>query len=138
MKDVLLILHFAGLMLGAAGGVGSAIVMAYGMSLPPEQAGIVRAVGPRLSRTATVGVVLMLLTGPGMLFGTYSIEAMPWTFWAKMTFVTTLTLASLTIEIIHARVKAGNAGAAKILPRIGPVAGVSALLAMIFAVLTFH
>jgi hypothetical protein len=138
MKDVLLILHFFGLMLGAAGGIGSGIVMAYGRSLPEDKAGVVRGVGPILARTATVGVVLMLLTGPGMLFGTYSIDAMPVAFWIKMAFVATLTIVTISIEVIHGRVKAGNPKAAQLLPRLGPVAGISALLAVVFAALTFH
>ena len=49
MTDMLLILHFVGLMLGAGGGVGSTVVMRHALALPQEQGDIIRAVGPALS-----------------------------------------------------------------------------------------
>lgn len=137
--DVLLIIHFIGLMLGAGGGLGSTLAMAHARKLPPDQAGVIRALGPLLARMALAGLVLLLITGFAMLgihYGGFS--AMPWTFWAKMTFVTTLTLAALLTELTYGQVKRGNAKAAANLPRLGPIAGISAFLAMIFAVLTFH
>ena len=137
--DVLLIVHFAGLMMGAGGGIGSTIVMRHALSLPVEQGNVVRSAGPALARLSTFGVVLMLLTGGAMVQFKYGgFSAMPTMFWVKLVFVATLTLAVILIEVTYAQVKKGNAAAAANLPRLGPLAGISALLAVIFAALAFH
>jgi hypothetical protein len=137
--DVLLIVHFAGLMMGAGGGIGSTIVMGYARSLPDEQGSIVRGAGPALARLSSVGLVLMLLTGGAMVQFKYGgFGAMPTMFWGKLVFVGTLTLAVILIEVTYAQVKKGKAAAAANLPRLGPLAGISALLAVVFAALAFH
>ncbi|MDP3736763.1 MAG: hypothetical protein Q8R02_05210 [Hyphomonadaceae bacterium] len=139
MTDTLLIFHFIGLMLGAGGGLGSTVVMGYARSLPTEQAEPVRAVGPTLARMSTVGLVLMLLTGVALIAFKYGgFDAMPLMFWIKLVFAGTLTLAVILIEVTYARMAKGNAKAAEMLPRFGPVAGISALAAVVFAALAFH
>jgi hypothetical protein len=137
--DVLLILHFAGLMMGAGGGIGSTVVMGYARSLPAEQGAIVRGAGPALARLSTVGLVLMLLTGGALVQFKYGgFDAMPTMFWVKLVFVATLTLAAILIEVTYVQVGKGNAAAAANLPKFGPAAGMSALLAVVFAALAFH
>ena len=126
--DVLLIVHLAGLMLGAGGGIGSTIVMGYARSLPDEKGAIVRGAGPALARLSTAGLVLMLLTGPALVSMKYG----------GLVFVATLTLAAILIEVTYAQVRKGNAAAAANLPKLGPLAGISALLAVVFAALAFH
>ena len=137
--DVLLIIHFAGLMMGAGGGLGSTIVMRHAATLAPEQGSIVRGAGPALARLSTTGLVLMLLTGGAMVQFKYGgFSAMPPMFWVKMAFVVLLTLGVILIEVTYVQVKKGNAAAAANLPKFGPLAGISALLAVVFAVLAFH
>lgn len=137
--DILLIAHFLGLMMGAGGGLGSTIVMAYARALPPEQSGPVRGVGPSLARLSTTGLILLLLTGPAMVSMKYGgFSAMPTMFWIKLVFVGTLTLAAILIEVTYARVKKGDMKAAGLLPKLGPMAGISSVLAVIFAALAFH
>jgi hypothetical protein len=63
---------------------------------------------------------------------------MPTMFWVKLVFVATLTLAAIMIELTYAQIKGGNAAAAARLPAFGPIAGLSSMLAVIFAVLAFH
>ena len=139
MNDVLLAIHFMGLMLGAGGGLGSTIAARYAGTLLPEQVGVVRGLGPWLARMSTVGLVLMLASGIALAFVKWGgFGAMPAEFWIKMVFVTTLTLAAIGIEMSYAQAKAGNAAAAARIPKLGPMAGISSLLAVIFAVLTFH
>jgi hypothetical protein len=140
VADVLLIFHFAGLMLGAGGGLGSTVAMGVANTMTPEQATPIRGLGPALARLSTVGLALMLISGFGLVFTKYegAWEAMPTLFWVKLIFVATLTIAAIAIEMTYARVKSGKPEAAAILPKLGPVAGISSLLAVIFAVLTFH
>lgn len=138
--DALLIVHFIGLMMGAGGGLGSTVAAAYANSIPPEQASVIRGLAPSLARLSTVGLVIMVLTGFSLMIMKYSgdFAGMPPLFWVKMLFVTTLTIAVILIERTHVQVKNGNFQAAARLPRFGPMAGISAFLAVIFAVLTFH
>jgi len=137
--DGLLIIHFIGLMLGAGGGLGSTVVMAQARAMPPEQAGSLRSVGPMLARMSTLGLVLLLLSGPALVSMKYGgFSAMPTMFWVKLVFVGTLTLAAILIEVTYARVKKGDLKAAGLLPKLGPMAGISSLLAVIFAALAFH
>lgn len=138
--DTLLILHFAGLMMGAGGGIGSTIAMRHALSLPPEQANVIRGVGPALARLSTAGLILMWVAGVALVFWKYNgdFASMPPMFWVKLFFVATLTIAVIMIEATYAQVKKGNVAAAARLPRFGPMAGISALLAMIFSVLAFH
>ena len=138
--DVLLIIHFAGLMMGAGGGLGSTIAMRHALKLPPEQAGPIRGLGPSLAHLSSLGLVLMLVTGVSMFAIKYNgqFSSMPTMFHIKLLFVVTLTLAAIFIELTYAQVKKGNVAAAGRLPKLGPVAGISSLLAVIFAVLAFH
>jgi hypothetical protein len=139
MTDVLLIFHFIGLMLGAGGGLGSTVVMAHARSLPPDQAGPIRAIGPSLAHLSSAGLVLMILTGVSLVVMKYDgFDAMPLMFWIKLVFTGTLTVAAILIEVAYAQVAKGNTKAAEMLPRLGPIAGISSLAAVVFAALAFH
>jgi uncharacterized membrane protein len=139
MTDLLLALHIIGLMMGAGGGFGSLIVMRAASKMAPEQAATVRSLGPAMGRFSTYGLVLLLLTGPALVAFKYDGFAdMPQLFWVKLIFVATLTIAAITLELSYAQVKRGNAKAAARLPMLGPIAGLSSILAVIFAALAFH
>jgi hypothetical protein len=126
-------------MLGAGGGFGSMIVMRAAAKTAPEPAATLRTLGPAMARFSTFGLILMLLTGPALVslkFGGF--DNMPQMFWVKLIFVTTLTLAAIAVELTYGQVKRGNVEAAARLPMLGPIAGLSSILAVIFAVLAFH
>lgn len=136
--DTLLIIHLIGLMMGAGGGLGSTVAMRYAGTLSAEQQPVIRGLGPVLAKVSLAGLALLWITGVGMAIMLGSVELYPWQFWVKMVFVATLTFASIGIEMTYAQIKKGNAKAAARLPLLGPMAGISAVLATIFAVLTFH
>lgn len=139
MTDVLLAVHFFGLMMGAGGGFGSAIAMRRAAKLPAEQAAGVRTLGSGYARFSSIGLILMLLSGSLLVTFKYDgVEAMPPLFWLKMVFVTTLTIAAIAVELTYAAVKKGDVSGAARLPVLGPIAGVSSLLATIVAVFVFH
>ena len=56
---------------------------------------------------------------------------------AKFVFVLTLTAAGVAIHLTYAAIRRGKAAAAARLPKLGPVAGVSSLLAVLLAVYEF-
>ncbi len=49
----------------------------------------------------------------------------------------TLTAASIAVHMTYAEIRKGNVAAAARLPKLGPAAGLSALLAVFFAVFAF-
>jgi hypothetical protein len=136
--DTLLIVHLIGLMMGAGGGLGSTVAMRYAAALPAEQQPVVRGLGPVLAKMSLAGLALMWVTGVSMAMMFGAIVNYPWQFWVKMAFVLTLTIAAIGIEVTYGQIRKGNAKAAARLPLLGPMAGISSILAMIFAVLTFH
>ena len=139
MSDILLALHLVGLMLGAGGGFGSAVTARVAAGRPPEQAAVLRSLGPDLARLSTAGLVVMLLTGLALVFAKYGgFAGLPGLFWVKMLFVLTLTLAAILMQMTYGQIRRGELAAAKRLPVLGPVAGLSSLLAVAFAVFAFH
>jgi hypothetical protein len=133
MTDVLLAMHFLGLMMGAGGGFGSAIAMRRAAKLPAEQAAGIRTLGSGYARFSSIGLILMLTSGALLVTFKYDgIDAMPPLFWVKMLF------AAIIVELTYAAVKKGDTSGVARLPVLGPIAGLSSLLATIFAVLTFH
>jgi hypothetical protein len=137
--DILLALHLIGLMLGAGGGFGSMIAQREAAKRVPEQAAVLRSLGSAMVNLSGVGLIVMLITGFALLFAKYNgFAGMTAMFWLKMAFVTALTLASVGVHVTYGQIKAGNAAAASRLPALGPIAGISSILAVIFAVLAFH
>ncbi len=138
MNQVLIFVHFVGLMLGATGGFGSALVMRRALSAAPEAAQPLRALGPMLANVSATGLALMWATGLVLVWSRWGgPENLPRLFWLKFVFVLSLTVATGLIHMSYAELRRGNMAAAARLPKLGPVAGVSALLAVLTAVFTF-
>jgi hypothetical protein len=138
MKDAVLALHIFGLMMGAGGGMGGMIVARRAAAAAPEQAAILRSLGPHLARFAVIGLALMWLTGLVLVVLNGGPAALPSLFWLKAVFITTLTAGAIAIEFTYARIKSGELKAAARLPVLGPLTGLSSLLAMTCAVFAFH
>ena len=138
MDRILIFLHFVGLMLGATGGFGSALVMRRALTLSPEGARPLRELGPMLANVSASGVALMWLTGLALVWARWGgPENLPRLFWLKFVFVLSLTAAAVAIHLTYAAIRGGNVAAAARLPKLGPVAGLSSLLAVLLAVYTF-
>ena len=52
MNQSLLFLHLVGLMLGAAGGFASAVIMRRALAMPADEAKVVRSLGPILAKVS--------------------------------------------------------------------------------------
>lgn len=138
--DVLLAVHFIGLMLGAGGGFGSATAAAHAKNLPPGEASVIKTLGPKLAKLSMIGLVLMYVTGIALLIVKYegNLAVMPAMFWIKLVFVGTLTVAACLILFTYSQIRRGNTAVESRLPVLGPIAGMSSLAAVVFAVLAFH
>ena len=137
--DILLAAHIIGLMMGAGGGFGSMIAQREALKRPADQAAVLRSIGPALASFSFIGLILMWITGVVLVFLKYDgFAALPSMFWIKFIFVSTLTLAAIATQVLYGQVKGGNVAAATRLPVFGQIAGMSSLLAVIFAALAFH
>ena len=139
MNQVLLFLHFFGLMLGAAGGFASAIVMRRALTLPAEEAKVLRGLGPILANVSGIGLALLWATGLILVWSKWDgFASLPQIFWVKAIFILSLTVVTGLIHMTYGEIRKGNPAAAAKLPKLGPMAGVSALLAVLFAVVAFN
>jgi hypothetical protein len=139
MNEALLFLHFFGLMLGAAGGFASAIVMRRALTLPADEAKVLRGLGPTLAKVSATGVAVLWVTGLIMVWSKWSgFASLPQMFWVKAIFILSLTVVVGLIHLTYGEIRKGNPAAAAKLPKLGPMAGASALLAVLFAVLAFN
>ncbi len=137
--DLLLAVHIIGLMMDAGGGFGSMISQREALKCPADQAVALRSIGPALANFSMLGLVLMWVSGLALVFLKYGgFGGLPSMFWIKSIFISTLTLAAIAIHVLYGQAKAGNTIAATRVPVFGQIAGMSSLLAVIFAVLAFH
>ena len=139
MNEALLFLHFLGLMLGAAGGFASAVLMRRALVLPADEAKVVRGLGPILAKVSVTGLALLWASGLVMVWTKWDGFAnLPQLFWVKGIFILSLTLVTGLIYMTYGEIRKGNVAAAARLPKLGPLAGISSLLAVLFAVLAFQ
>ncbi|MBI1358648.1 MAG: hypothetical protein GC155_00005 [Alphaproteobacteria bacterium] len=135
MADGLLILHFMGLMLAAAGVLGSVVALASVKPEARQKKGRARRPGRAYAQLAAVGIALLWASGLAMMTMESGVRVPDSMFWMKLVFAVILTLAVAGIETIHAR-KSKQAGG--LLASLGPLAGLSLVAAVIFAVLAYH
>lgn len=139
IADILFAAHIIGLMMGAGGGFGSMISQTEALKRSADQAAVLRSIGPALSNFSFAGLLIMWITGIALVFLKYGgFGALPQMFWIKFIFVSTLTLAAIVIQVLYGQAKAGNSIAATRVPAFGQIAGMSSILAVIFAALAFH
>ena len=138
MNAALLFLHLVGLMLGAAGGFASAIIM-RALVLPADEAKVLRGLGPILAKVSAIGVAVLWVTGLILVWSKWDgFGSLPQMFWVKAVFILSLTVVAILIQMTYAEIRKGNVAVAARLPKLGPIAGISALLAVLFEVLTFN
>ncbi len=139
MNQALLFLHFFGLLLGAGPGAAQGLIMRRAAALPADQAMTLRSVGPLLANASAVGIAILWITGLILVWSKFGGPAgLSSAFWIKLVFVVLLTLVSGYVHMTYAEIRRGNAAAAARFVWLGPAASVSALLAVMFAVIAFN
>ena len=138
-NKILLMIHFVGLAMGLAVGFAN-IAMAAVMSkaAPPEKA-ILGRFPLVMSKVGKIGLVLLWVTGVTMVYTRWAgFSSMLWTFQAKLTAVILLTIVIGYISMLEKRIKKGDQSALVRIQKVGKVAFALALVAVVFAVLTFN
>jgi hypothetical protein len=137
-NQTLLILHFLGLAMGLSVSIGNIVMLnLISKAAPPEKA-ILGRFPPAISRVGRVGLALLWATGLTMAYTKWNgIGSMPWTFHVKLAAVVLLTVLVAYITSLERRVQRGDTAAAAQIQTVGKLTTLSALVAVVFAVLTF-
>lgn len=135
MTDVLLILHFLGLMLAAGGVMGALVTMTTSRTAARGKGGGGKGSGVLYARLAMTGLVFLLPTGIALFMVREGAAGLGPMFWMKLVFAGLFGFAVISTEMVHAG-RSKQAGA--MLVRLVPLAGLSLVAAVIFSVLAYH
>ena len=139
VNDILLWLHLLGVAMGVGVGIAMSRVAPNVVAATPTERVQLWPLEKFLARVIAAGVVILLITGPLMLWLKFGgTAALGWTFWVKMAFVASTVICFGVQHWASSRLERGNESAAKLMSISGPMTGISALLAMLFAVITFN
>ena len=137
----LLILHFLGLAMGLSVSFSNMVMMSLITNAAGPDKAVLARFPPAMSRVGDIGLSLLWISGLGMLFTRYGglegLAALGWTLHVKLTAVVILTGLVGYMHTLMRKARNGDAAAAAQLPRIGRVAFLLAMTAVVFAVLTF-
>ena len=137
-NQVLLILHFVGLAMGLSVSFATAVMMGLVAKAAPNEKAVLGRFLPAMSRVGEVGLGLLWVTGVTMVFTKWGgFAALPWQFHVKLTAVVLLTVTVAYLKVQIRKAQAGDQSAMARIPRFGPLAALFALVAVVFAVLTF-
>lgn len=138
LDHFLVIVHFVGLAMGLGSGFAQMVMAGLMAKAAPADRAVLARFPPAMGRVGVIGLVLLWLTGLSILwtrYGTFSI--LPTTFIYKLVAVLMLTLCVIAIQVLQPRAQQGDAAALARMQRLGRMTGPLALIAIIFAVITF-
>lgn len=132
------ICHFLGLVMGFAASFSHMVIGIVSSKSAPEERAALKRVGSGMSKIGGIGLILLWASGLALLFRVYGGPVgMGTNFYVKMVAVVLLTILVIAIHLSERAADRGNAGAAARIPVMGKVAMLSALVALVFAVLAF-
>ena len=139
LTNLLLWLHFIGIGMAMGGGIALSQVGPRLIAAPANERELLWFLEVFFSRIGAGGLVILLLTGPLMLwlkFGGPS--GLAWWFSAKMMLVLVALIGVSVHEWAGRRFRKGDLSAAPAMFIGGRVAGIGIVLAMLCAVFTFN
>lgn len=137
--QVLIILHFLGLVMGFATGIANDVMTGVISRAAPHDRAVLSRFPPVMARVGKAGIVLLWASGLTLVFVKWGgLTTLPWTFYVKLAAVIVLTGAVTRAHFLGRRIMAGDTAAAAGMPMLGRIAMLSALTALVFAVITFN
>jgi hypothetical protein len=125
--------------MGVGVGIAMSRVAPKVIAAPPGERWHLWPLEKFLARVIAAGLAVLLITGPLMLWLKFGgVAGLGWSFWAKMAFVASTVVFIGLKDWAAGRLARGDESAAKLMSVSGPLAGISAVLAMLFAVITFN
>jgi len=141
MNTILLILHLLGFGAAFAASLANNVVMIVAAKASPEDAAGLRRFPPVMIRAADIGLALLWITGPVLLWTKYNgaegLATLPWSFEAKIICVVLLTIVLGMIHMTLGKIRRGDMSVAARLPVFGRIGLGLLLLVVIFAAMTF-
>ena len=138
LDNTLVILHFLGLTMGLSTGFSNMVLAGLMAKAAPAEKAVLARFPPAMSRVGAIGLALLWGSGLAIVYtryGTFSI--LPRTFIIKLIAVVLLTLCVGYIHVLQGRVNKGDTAAMGQIQTIGKITGPLAIIAIIFAVITF-
>ena len=138
-NKILLMLHFIGLAMGlSVAFANTTMAVLISRAAPPEKP-ILGRFPLAMTRVGMIGLSLLWATGLTMVFTRWrGFSTLPPTFHVKLAAVVLLTITVGYIQHLEKRVRKGDSAAMARIETFGKVAFAFALIAIIFAVLTFN
>jgi hypothetical protein len=141
MFKTLLVLHFLGLAMGLSVPFANMVMMGLISKASGPDRSVLARFPPAMVRVGDIGLALLWISGLSMLFTRYGgfsgLSAFGWTLHVKLTAVVILTGLVGYMHTLIRKASTGDAAAAAMLPKVGRVAFLMALTAIVFAVATF-
>lgn len=138
LDSVLVMLHFLGLAMGLSTGFANMVMAGLIAKAAPAEKAVLSRFPPAMSKIGVIGLSLLWITGLLIVYtryGTFSILPRP--FIIKIAAVVLLTIAVAYVHVLMPRAQRGDAAAAARIQTIGKMTGPLAIIAIIFAVITF-
>ena len=138
LNQTLLVLHFIGLGLGLSVSFSNMVMQRVMLAGAPADRPILARFPPAMSVLGRIGLTLLWVTGAVMLYTKWGgLGVLPWQFHAKLTAVVLLTITVTYIHALERQIQRGNTAAAAKIAAFGKIAFGFAIVAVVFAVLTF-
>ena len=134
----LMVVHFLGLAVGLSTGFANMVMAGLiSKAAPPERA-VLGRFPPAMARVGAIGLAMLWASGIAIVltrYGTFAILPRP--FIVKLAAVVLLTLIVGYIHVLMPRAQRGDAAAMARIQLLGKITGPLAIIAIIFAVITF-
>lgn len=138
LDATLMVLHFLGLALGLSTGFANMVMAGLLAKATPGEQQVLARFPPAMSRVGSIGLALLWISGISIVmtrYGTFAILPRP--FIVKLMAVVLLTIIVGYIHVLMPRAQRGDAAAAARIRLLGMMTGPLAIIAIIFAVITF-
>ena len=138
INQILLILHFLGLTMGFSVTCAGLVMSGLMAKAAPSEKAVLGRFPPLMMRVGDIGLVLLWITGVALVYNKWGgFAILPWQFHAKLTAVVLLTVTMGYIHRLQSLIRKGDPAAAARIETVGQIASAFALVAVVFAVLTF-
>lgn len=138
LDQFLVILHFLGLAAGLSTGFANMVMGMLIAKAAPHEKPILGRFPPAMSRIGIVGLSLLWISGISIVMTRYgSFAILPRPFIIKLSAVVLLTLAVIYIQMLLPKAQKGDAAAMARIQTLGKLTGPLAIIAIIYAVITF-
>jgi hypothetical protein len=138
LDQFLVIVHFMGLAMGMSSGFANMVMAGLIAKAAPQEKAVLGRFPPAMGRIGLIGLVLLWVSGIAIVltrYGTFAILPRP--FLVKLMAVVLLTVVVIYIHLLQGRATRGDQAAMARIQTLGRATGPLAVVAVIFAVITF-